>query len=115
MHLATIPELAELVEESPVEHYPYEKTYDEARFEPFCVLHTSGSTGLPKPIVIKHGWLTASDAQHNLPSIEGRPPLSHALSYPHQSYTTFPNYHVSLCSKLALFWVLTRGRQQDYF
>ncbi|RDW77667.1 hypothetical protein BP6252_05720 [Coleophoma cylindrospora] len=95
MHLATIPELVDLVDESPVEHYPYDKTFDEARFEPFCVLHTSGSTGLPKPIIINHGWMTATDAQHNLPTVEGRPPISHVLSYPHQAYSTFPNYHAA--------------------
>ncbi|KAI0449288.1 hypothetical protein F5B21DRAFT_51707 [Xylaria acuta] len=36
-----------------VPHFPYEKTFEQAEFEPFCVLHTSGSTGLPKPIVAR--------------------------------------------------------------
>ena len=26
-------------------HYPYEKTFEEARNDPFIVLHTSGTTG----------------------------------------------------------------------
>lgn len=42
--------------------FPYEKTYDEARPEPFCVLHTSGSTGIPKPVIQTHGTLSALDA-----------------------------------------------------
>jgi acyl-coenzyme A synthetase/AMP-(fatty) acid ligase len=34
-----------------VKPYPYTKTFSEAKDEPFLVLHTSGSTGLPKPIM----------------------------------------------------------------
>lgn len=26
--------------------YPYKKTFEEARYEPFAVVHTSGSTGI---------------------------------------------------------------------
>jgi acyl-coenzyme A synthetase/AMP-(fatty) acid ligase len=36
-----------------VPHFPYEKTFEEAEWEPFCVLHTSGSTGLPKPVIVR--------------------------------------------------------------
>jgi acyl-coenzyme A synthetase/AMP-(fatty) acid ligase len=31
--------------------YPFTKTFEEAKHEPFLVLHTSGSTGMPKPIL----------------------------------------------------------------
>ncbi|KAI9043969.1 putative NRPS-like enzyme [Aspergillus affinis] len=31
--------------------YPYEKTFEEARNEPAFALHTSGSTGIPKPLI----------------------------------------------------------------
>ncbi|KAG6018533.1 putative NRPS-like protein biosynthetic cluster, partial [Claviceps citrina] len=41
--------------------FPYTKTYDEARFDPLVVLHTSGSTGVPKPIVLRQGGLAVSD------------------------------------------------------
>lgn len=33
---------------------PFEKTFEQAEWEPLCVLHTSGSTGLPKPVVATH-------------------------------------------------------------
>jgi acyl-coenzyme A synthetase/AMP-(fatty) acid ligase len=39
-----IPSLLEMLESSP-EHYPYHKTFDEARDDPVVVLHSSGSTG----------------------------------------------------------------------
>ena len=40
-------------------HYPYPKTFAEARDDPFVALHTSGSTGLPKPLVISHAFVAA--------------------------------------------------------
>jgi acyl-coenzyme A synthetase/AMP-(fatty) acid ligase len=35
-----------------VSHVPYDKGFEAAEWEPFCVLHTSGSTGLPRPITV---------------------------------------------------------------
>ncbi|KAK6725307.1 hypothetical protein SNK04_004112 [Fusarium graminearum] len=40
------------VESSP---FPYNRSIDQSRFDPLVVLHTSGSTGIPKPIVVKQG------------------------------------------------------------
>lgn len=42
------------VESSP---FPYNRSIDQSRFDPLVVLHTSGSTGIPKPIVVKQGSL----------------------------------------------------------
>lgn len=64
------------VEVSPVEawfpdaevpHFPYNKSFSEAEWDPFVVLHTSGSTGLPKPIEVRHGMLAVSDAYQTFP------------------------------------------------
>ncbi|KAI1653606.1 acetyl-CoA synthetase-like protein [Daldinia decipiens] len=46
----------------------YEKTFEEGEWDPYCVLHTSGSTGFPKPIVCKQGWLAAVDTFYSRPS-----------------------------------------------
>ncbi|EFX04332.1 nonribosomal peptide synthetase [Grosmannia clavigera kw1407] len=35
--------------------FPFHRTFDEAATEALVILHTSGTTGLPKPIVIRHG------------------------------------------------------------
>ncbi|PKS13383.1 hypothetical protein jhhlp_000154 [Lomentospora prolificans] len=54
-----------------VQPFPYSKTFDEAKWDPFVVLHTSGSTGLPKPIVCRQGMIAISDAYHTLPEWNG--------------------------------------------
>lgn len=51
--------------------FPYGKTWDEARWDPLVVLHTSGSTGIPKPIIVRQGMLCINDAFHNLPEMHG--------------------------------------------
>jgi hypothetical protein len=51
--------------------FPYNKTWEEARWDPLVVLHTSGSTGIPKPIIVRQGMLCISDAFHNLPEMHG--------------------------------------------
>ncbi|KAL1893341.1 putative secondary metabolism biosynthetic enzyme [Sporothrix stenoceras] len=90
--------------------YPYDKTFDEARQDPFVILHTSGSTGLPKPIRVPNGSLATVDAQHLLPAVEGR--LTHAQYFdePRIGYSTFPNFHSAgmvFCFALPFFYKLS--------
>jgi acyl-CoA synthetase (AMP-forming)/AMP-acid ligase II len=95
MKVAAFPELLDLLHEELVPEYPYTKTFTEARQEPFVVLHTSGSTGLPKPIVVPNGSLATPDAHHLLPTIEGRSTFTQFFETPYRVYSTFPNFHVS--------------------
>ncbi|KAI1413959.1 acetyl-CoA synthetase-like protein [Hypoxylon sp. FL1857] len=57
--------------EQEVDHFPYEKTFEKAEWEPMMVLHTSGSTGLPKPITLTHGLMAINDAIHNTANFHG--------------------------------------------
>ncbi|KAL2839422.1 acetyl-CoA synthetase-like protein [Aspergillus pseudoustus] len=59
---------------TPVDPFPYTKTFEEAEWDPFVVLHTSGSTGLPKPVVIPQGSLALNDAHRYLSDDEGNFP-----------------------------------------
>lgn len=45
--------------------FPYNKTFAQGEWDPLVVLHTSGSTGLPKPIVVRQGAMAVSDGFHN--------------------------------------------------
>ncbi|KAJ3533667.1 hypothetical protein NM208_g7881 [Fusarium decemcellulare] len=69
MKVLHLPEVDELLDAETAEPYPYIKTFDEASQDPFCVLHTSGSTGLPKPIAWSHGLIGTMDAVRLLPHV----------------------------------------------
>ncbi|GJC89466.1 non-canonical non-ribosomal peptide synthetase FUB8 [Colletotrichum liriopes] len=60
-----------LAEDIVTEPFPYLKVADDAEWEPFVVLHTSGSTGLPKPIVVRNGLIMLNDKLHSLPTWKG--------------------------------------------
>ncbi|KAI0890636.1 uncharacterized protein GGS22DRAFT_194569 [Annulohypoxylon maeteangense] len=72
--------------------YPYTKTFAEAKAEPFVVLHTSGSTGLPKPIIQTHATISPFDAFTALPSL-GYQPTYPAMCAGKRVYLSFPLFH----------------------
>ncbi|CAD6576361.1 MAG: hypothetical protein ASARMPRED_007703 [Alectoria sarmentosa] len=85
-----------LAEES-VDHYPYEKSFEEAAHDPFIVIHTSGSTGLPKPVTLYHGGLATADAHHVMSPLDGYDP---AIFPPHSqgptcTFISLPPFHVA--------------------
>lgn len=101
MKVLTIEDVESLLDTENVPRYPYEKTFDEAATEPFCVLHTSGTTGLPKPIFWNHGLLSTLDAVRLLPGVEGDGGLKPWTSTWHDKdrlYSAFPFFHVSTSS-----------------
>ncbi|KAK6827493.1 Non-canonical non-ribosomal peptide synthetase FUB8 [Apiospora arundinis] len=71
MHAMEVASYDDWFPKEQAPHRPYEKTWEEGRWEPLCVLHTSGSTGLPKPIFVKHGLLAVGDAFHDYPEWQG--------------------------------------------
>ncbi|GAM37529.1 hypothetical protein TCE0_024f07522 [Talaromyces pinophilus] len=66
-----IPTLEELLQEEDVPPYPYEKSYEEAKNDPIFVLHTSGSTGIPKPMTYTHKFASTAVAANTLPVPDG--------------------------------------------
>ncbi|EER29953.1 putative NRPS-like protein biosynthetic cluster [Coccidioides posadasii str. Silveira] len=93
MKVLEIPETDDLLCATPVPLYPYNKSFQEAARDPFCVLHTSGSTGLPKPIVWSNSLLGTLDATRLLPESEGRPPWTVIFDEGDRFYSAFPLYH----------------------
>jgi acyl-CoA synthetase (AMP-forming)/AMP-acid ligase II len=61
------PKLDELLDSAPVKAYPMGKTFEEAANDTFLILHSSGTTGLPKPIRITHAQIAANDSLCQLP------------------------------------------------
>lgn len=93
MKVLTIAEVEDLLQEDPVPEYTYNKTFEDASEEPFCVMHTSGSTGHPKPIFWKHSMLATLDATRLLPVHHGRPPWVVVFEEGDRFYSSFPFYH----------------------
>lgn len=74
------------------EAYPYHKTYEEARLEPWVAFHTSGSTGMPKPIVQSHATYSPVEAYTALPSL-GLPRTFPWFPAGSRVYLGFPLFH----------------------
>lgn len=95
MQTLLVLNLEEMFSEIAVPIYPYHCTYERVRSEPFCVLHTSGSTGLSKPIFITQGFVMAFDGQQHSQPFEGRA-IQSSLTKDMRIYSQFPPFHVSL-------------------
>ncbi|KPM41877.1 hypothetical protein AK830_g4721 [Neonectria ditissima] len=55
--------------------FPYSKPFEEARWDPLVVLHTSGSTGFPKPITMRQGSFAMADLFPHMPAYNGSYPM----------------------------------------
>ncbi|KAI1655328.1 acetyl-CoA synthetase-like protein [Daldinia decipiens] len=97
IHIWEVPSFEQMLKSSP-EHFEYEKTFDEARDDPVVILHSSGSTGVPKPITMTHGSFAVLDNEHNLPQVPGRKKRDWSMwTFDGEArvYTVFPFFHVS--------------------
>lgn len=65
MKRVVFPELRDLFEPADVQHYPFEKTLEEALNDPFFILHTSGSSS-PKGFPTVRLILADDEASTNL-------------------------------------------------
>lgn len=75
-----------------VPSYPFTKTFEEARYEPFVVFQTSGSTGIPKPVVMSHGTFASIDAHQLISGLGGKAASSDFL-HGSRMFNGFPHYH----------------------
>ena len=95
MRSEVVPELTDFLHDVPVEIYPYDKSFDEARMDPCLVLHTTGSTGLPKPITWKAGILSTYEAWRTVPHVDGYVPTTEIYQQSKRAYTSMPLFHTS--------------------
>lgn len=81
--------LACMKSSSAWKRYEYTKSYSKARLDPVMVVHTSGTTGMPKPVIWTHDMLACVDRLHTLPG-------SAATQVSGQSiYCALPVFHTS--------------------
>lgn len=93
MKLLELPLLDDLLNARRIKPFPYTKTFDAAMSEPFCYLHTSGSTGVPKPIPWTHGLIGTMDAVRLLPPVDGLFPWTFDWKEGDSIYSSFPMCH----------------------
>ncbi|KXT10734.1 hypothetical protein AC579_2737 [Pseudocercospora musae] len=68
------PSIYELMsEESSVSTYPFNHTPESYLNKPLMIIHTSGSTGLPKPVVLSFGFLAVNILNLDLPYLNNQP------------------------------------------
>ena len=65
MRMLQIPEFDKLLAHTYPD-FPFDKTFEDARNEPLVVLQTSGTTGLPRPIIWTHDWAASFGEQRLL-------------------------------------------------
>lgn len=95
LEIIPIPELSEMVSR-PTSHYPYTKNWEEAKYDNVLIVHTSGSTAAPKPILYNHIHLNRPDMDSVLPSIPGRTNANLSLLGKNKlTYFGGPFFHLS--------------------
>lgn len=67
VQILELPNILNLTEKSH-EKFPFKKTFEAAKDEPFVVLHTSGTTELPKPIVWTHDYIATATQRNETPA-----------------------------------------------
>ena len=92
MRVFNLPSLESWLHDSNVPVYEYKRAYDDACHDPFVVLHSSGTTGVPKLLTLAHGSLNPHDSYQMLPARGG---LSWQVLYwkGKRVFTNFPWFH----------------------
>ncbi|KAJ5888250.1 hypothetical protein N7495_008291 [Penicillium taxi] len=91
--LVQIPSQQEMFQDA--KHYPYSKTYEEMVDETSFIIHSSGTTGLPRPIPLTHGYLGVYDYLSTISFPSHRIPCFHYnLTSDDLVLSTAPFYHM---------------------
>lgn len=94
----TSPSFAEILEGESKPFSYEEKSFEEAKNNPIVVLHSSGSTGVPKPITMTHGSFSILDNERKLPTVPGRQNRDFSIwDFPGggRFYHIFPYFHLA--------------------
>lgn len=120
-----LPDLEFFLSDDRVQPYPYNKTWEGARKDPYVVMHSSGTTGTPKILVMKQGTVAAHDAFQRFSELGEEPWYGHYWTGK-RILTSFPWVHAggvlllscaiynSFSIVIANEWPLS-GAVADYF
>lgn len=78
--------------------FPYGKTLETAATEPLMVVHTSGSTGIPKPLIMTHEFAARCMRMITMDPPDGFDSLD-KMFQGKRIFMTFPPFHVRDCLK----------------
>ncbi|KAJ2995766.1 hypothetical protein NUW58_g1183 [Xylaria curta] len=90
-----VPSLDDLLNSKNIPHFPFQKTFDEARDDPCVVLHTSGTTSIPKAITLSHGQLAVFDAQWKISPLDGRQVFLQGMGTCSSFLVALPFFHMA--------------------
>lgn len=93
LRVLTSPAVEELVEQI-YPHYPFHKTFEKARGEPLVVVHTSGTTSLPRAIIYTHDFAASYIQMSQLEAPPGYEPQIQLIQG-NRLFATLPAFHVS--------------------
>ncbi|KAF3064982.1 L-aminoadipate-semialdehyde dehydrogenase [Daldinia childiae] len=87
----SIPSLPELLEK-PYPHFFYDKTLEQVRWDPVVAIHSSGSTGLPKPLIWSYDTLARECNSNGFEPPEGTTSID-SICHGKRVITTLPPFH----------------------
>lgn len=106
MRTFEIPSIDHFLTSEPTP-YPFTKTFEANKSEPLVCLHTSGTTGFPKPVILTHDWASSAAKGHYLPAPAGYERLDEIMLGPHRRVMTlFPPFHASGMMGVLIFQLL---------
>ncbi|KAF7133838.1 hypothetical protein CNMCM5793_005250 [Aspergillus hiratsukae] len=77
------------------EHYAYEETWETAADDTFAIIHTTGSTGMPKPVLMPQSSIAAVDAHRLVSSRVGKKSVLEILAEADMPFLGFPLFHTA--------------------
>ncbi|KAJ5487865.1 hypothetical protein N7530_002165 [Penicillium desertorum] len=84
-----------LGDENGLHHYSYTKSYADAENDTVCIIHSSGTTGMPKPVYLTNGFFMTFDSISHLAKPTGRQPsMFHDLDQTELVLATTPFFHL---------------------
>ncbi|KAH8797271.1 hypothetical protein F5884DRAFT_687960 [Xylogone sp. PMI_703] len=93
LNIITVPDLTEWLFLQSPSPYPYDKTFEMAENDCFMIVHTSGTTGSPKPLFYTNGAMACFDAQRYMPEQDG--PMWWHLITGKRFFSPMPTLHVA--------------------